>query len=422
MDGQNRVDQIFAGRDACMRALGLIFGRKPETAGAAIKIYLKNFANFNEIFGFQQGETMLRQVADFLFSLPGAQVFRLGGGVTFILLLEGADQVRATHTAQSIVERFERPWPVGQIEYSCAVDVAIVHYPDYAETPETLLLNLDLALRESAAAGQNQITVFGPALQERLYRNSIIAKLLGSAVAGNNIEIRYRPTFCAKKQRFTRIEAQVRLLTLEFGPIKAADFEPIAEASGIICFFNRHVLDKICALIRVFLDEGQEFESIAVNISPVMFIQQSFVSEVAALLEQYRIPKKKLALDIRPSPMIAPCARAVMERLSALGVEIVFTSFDRDYAGFRDILTLPLDFIKMGRPLVWQMETNPRSGPIIESIISMAGNLGINVIAEGVETEQQHIALNRYNCPYRQGFYYSQSVELSEMRRLLKMP
>jgi EAL domain-containing protein (putative c-di-GMP-specific phosphodiesterase class I) len=216
------------------------------------------------------------------------------------------------------------------------------------------------------------------------------------------------------------VECQVRLLTVEFGPIKSVEFIPIAEESGIICFVNSHVLRSACALIRELLSSGCRFESMAVQVSPVMLLQQRFVADVAELLREYNIPEGKLALEIYDSPVMAPVARKVMERLNDLGVELILGGFDFGPSGFKNMMTMPVDAIKLGRHFIWQLETNPRSGPVIEALIQAAGRLGIKLIAEGVETEQQNSLLTRYKCPYRQGFYYSPSVDLTELRQILE--
>lgn len=404
---------------ACIAALKELFAQKPLPAGGAAKVYLRNFATINQTFGYAQGEALLTQIVEYLAEIPGVRVLRYGSGVSIILLMEGADPARATGVAQQIADRFERPWEMGMMECLCAVDIGVALYPDYAGSAEELLRHLDEAARQSGKSGRNQITLFGQALEERLYRNTIIAKLLGSAVESDNIEMRYRPTFCHDKNRYTRIECQTRLLTVEFGPVNFSEYGPIAEESGIACFVNLHVIQRVCALIRRLLDEGLAFESISVQVSPTLFVQRGFTGEMAALMKEYRIPPKKLGLEVYETPLVSHLAKEVMDKLSALGAELVFNSLDFGYASFRDLLTLPIDVIKLKRLFIWQLETNPRSGPIIEGLIHMAEKLGIKLVAEGVETVQQNDLLTRYGCNYRQGFYFSPSVTLDELRELL---
>ncbi|MDR2909381.1 MAG: diguanylate cyclase, partial [Oscillospiraceae bacterium] len=160
-----------AGRDACEELLRAVFA-EPDEAGAALKVYLRNFSSFNETFGYKRGEALLSEVVAWLAEIPGALVFRAGGGVAFILVLRGAGPVEATAVAQRIADRFEEPWPIGDIDCVLSADTGVVLYPQYAESPGDLFRNLDLALGQSGKMPPGQVTLFGPALKERLYRNS----------------------------------------------------------------------------------------------------------------------------------------------------------------------------------------------------------------------------------------------------------
>ena len=418
----NRVDEIFShSRDACEQALGALFEKEGGPGqGAAIKLHLRNFASFNSTFGFRKGEALLRQVAAYLSDAAGEKIFRQGSGVSFILLLEGANAAKASALAQQIADRFEQPWLIDMVDCICAVSVGVVPYPEHAENPSDLLHNLDVAVDQSTKAGYNQVTVFGPALQERFYRDAVIMRLLTTAVESDKIDIRYRPVWNLHENCYTRIECYPRLLTVEFGPVKATEFLPLAEESGVACFVNMYVVRRACEAIRQLLDEGIVFESLSVQISPVMLIQRGFTDEVAQLLGSHNIPSKKLAFEIREDPMTAHCIRSVMEKLVALGVEIVLSGADYGLGGLRDVIALPINAVKLGRLSVWQIETNPRSGAVIEGLVQICENLGIKLIASGVETQYQNSLLSRYHCPYRQGLYYSPAISLPEIKTMLQ--
>lgn len=416
MTGQVYADSRSA---ACTDALKALFAQKPLPTGGAVKVYLRNFSSINQTFGYRQGEAVLSQVMQYLWDIEDAKVFRYGSGVSIVALLEGADPARVTAVAQQIVDRFEQPWALGMLECRCAVDIGVVLYPDYANSAQELLAHLDLAVLHSGKTGQNQITVFGPELEERLYRSAIIARLLGSAVENDNIELRYRPTYCGSKKRYNRVECQTRLLTVEFGPVKVAEYGPIAEEIGIATYVNLHVIRRVCTLIRQLLDEGYDFESVSVQVTPVMFVQQSFPDQLEALIREYSIPPKKLGLEVYENPLVSHLSKEVTDRLSGLGAEIIFNSLEFGSASFRDLLTLPIDVLKLKRQFIWLLETNPRSQPVIEGLIHMARGLGVKLVAEGVETDQQNDILNRYVCDYRQGFYYSPTVNVFELKELL---
>ena len=420
----SRVEEIFShSRDACEQALRGMFDKQGGVLpGAAIKVHLRNFASFNTTFGYQKGEQLLREVAQYLTEVCEHPIYRQGSGVSFILLVPDQGMYGAAELAEKIAERFEHPWQLGSLDCVCTACVGVVLYPDYASAPDDLLHNLDLAIDQSTKGGHNKVTLFGPELQDRFYRDAVIIRLLTSAIENDQINIRYRPVWSLGDESYTRIECASRLLTVEFGPVRQSEFLPLAEESGVAYFVNMHVIRRACRAIQELTAKGVQFESMSVELSPVLLPQRGFVNEVAALLDEYRVPYKKLALEVYDHPMSAHCIRPVVEKLSSLGVEIVLGGVDFGFSGLRDILTLPVDAIKLGRMSVWQLETNPRSGAVVQGLIQIAASLGIKLIAEGVETDYQNSLLGRYRCPYRQGLYYSHSLSIAELEELFASP
>ncbi len=408
------------GRDGALRAVAALFAEGAPKTGGVVKIYLRNFANFNDTFGYRQGEELLRQVTGYFEqTMNGAQVCRMG--VSFLLLLPGADAARCAAVAEHAAERFAKSWPVGAVECLIGVDVAVVRYPAFAAAADELMRNLDLATAKGKVEeeGANPVVIFDEKLRERLYRHTVIARLLGSAVAAGSLELRYRPTFDFLAGQYTRVECQARLPTVEFGPILSGEFTPIAEESGIILAVNRYILRRACELIHLLLAEGCLFETVSVEISPVTLAHQGFLRQVANLMEEYAVPRKKLALEFRESPLSERAVRPAIEGLRAMGVEVEWSGGEFGFASLKDLLTLPLDVLRLRRLFLWQLETNPRSDPVIEALVQMSAKLGVKLIAEGVETEKQNALLNRYSFPYRQGHFYSHSLDFSRLRELL---
>ncbi|MCL2580146.1 MAG: GGDEF domain-containing protein [Oscillospiraceae bacterium] len=415
---QQRGEEILnRGWGACELALGRVFEAGGQ--GAAIKLHLHNYTSFNATFGFKQGNALLEQVAGYLAEEAEGEIFRYGSGVSFVILLEGANAAAATAFAQKIAERFDRPWAIGAIDCICPVSVSALLYPDYAGNAQDLLANLDLALNESVKAGYNQVTIFGADLQDRLYRSSVIIRLLATAVETDQIDIRYRPTWSLADDRYTRIECHPQLRTVEFGPVQTSEFLPLAEESGVACFVSMHVLKHACETLSMLISEGFEFESLSLPVPSILLIQRNFERDLTALLSQYNIPPGKLALEILNEPLSAPYIRPVLEKLSGLGIEIVLSKFNFGLTNMQDLLHLPVDAIKLGRRFVWQVETDAKNGALVEGLVKIAGDLGVKLIAEGVETAHQNTMLERYRCPYRQGFYYSPAVSLDELKLLL---
>ena len=409
-------------RPLCIEKMSEAIQTSPKAKGAFVKMYIENFKTFNNAFGYEYGGMLLNEVAHYLSEELCADVYRYGG-VEFIAVMEEASFVQATEGVEKVLERFERAWRINDLDCMCSVDMGIVFYPDHSPDAETAASHLEQAVSESAERGQNQYTVYNQELIQKLQRRQTIANDLKDALkSGKGIEFRYRPTYCVAKKMFTRAEGYLWLISPTLGRISAQEFLPIAEQLGLVCAVNQLELRHTCGLIRELLDEKKDFESIAVCISPILFLQESFPEDVRALLAEYGIPAEKLAFELSESILIDSFSQVniVMQELSELGVEFILNEFGTGYSGITNILDLPVDVLKLERLFIWQLEDNERSGILIEGLISIAGKLGLKIIAEGVETENQLQKLAAYGCPYEQGFYYSPTVEAEGLKELLQ--
>lgn len=391
--------------------------------GYLLKLYLEDFKAFNEMFGYHSGDLLLQEIVRFLGSKVPGRVCRYGG-VEFIIPLEKLDYIQANELAASILERFESSWKIEDIDCLCSASAGLVAYPEIADNAESALKMLDHAVREAAIVGQNQVAVFDSAMAKKVYRRQHIAGQLKTAIQDSSIEIRYRPTYSVETGKFTWADTYLRLHSPEFGIISASEFLPIAEDTGLVYSINQYVIQSVCRLIRELMDEQAEFEGIAVQISPIQLLQERFVDDVAAFLEKHDIPAEKLGLEVTESTLINSfqIANINMQALSNMGVKLILNEFGTGYSGINNILSLPVDVLKLERMFVWELETDPRSAYLFEGLIQIAHKLNLKVAAEGVETENQNILLKQYQCNYLQGFYYSPTVERAELKGLLGQP
>ena len=416
------ADYLISGRKACMKKFADLLSAGNEK-GHILKVYLENFKYFNDTFGYDNGERMLEDVAEYLAEVTGRTVYRFVG-VEFVIILDGLGQAKSEDLAEEILARFSHMWQIGETECLCQAQIGMCPYPGIARSAEELNLFLDRAVSESTAQGPGQVTVYDSKLNERFIRNRMIALALTEAVANNQVNVRYRPTFCQEKGRFTRAEFYMRIFVEGIGNVGYEEFLPIAEDSGQVRVVEYFALRQVCEMISRLIDEGIEFESIALPISSVLFLQEDFVDTVQQMMEEYKIPEGKLALEIHESMLTAAYfyVNVAMQELSAMGVELILNDFGSGYSGVSSILELPVDVLKLERMFVWQLETNPRAADLIEGLVHIAIRLGLKIIAEGVETDHQVDQLNAFGCSYRQGFYYAPTVESDLLSKVLGVP
>ncbi|MEG2232217.1 MAG: bifunctional diguanylate cyclase/phosphodiesterase [Lachnospiraceae bacterium] len=385
-------------------------GKKDK--GVVLKIYIENFKRLNDVFGYAYCESLLNQIITFLEKETGSKVYRYLG-VEFIIILEGYSQGQALALAEEIGAQFDHVWKVDSTDCLCSVQMGLCSYPGIPSDADQMLSCLNAAVSKATEASHNQAVMYDSQLHNQVMRHQQIALYLQTAIDKEEIEVRYRPTYNLKTQKFTRAEYYMRIFIQGIGLVGSGEFLPIAEDSGQIRAVEYFALEQVGALIADLMAKGKEFESIALPISPILFLQEDFLDQVKHVIEKYCIPAGKLALEFNESALITAYLNInmMMQELSEIGVELIFNDFGSGFAGMSNILEFPVNTLKFERMFVWQLETNPKSGYVIESLTQMANNLGLKIIAEGVETDNQVALLSSYGCEYQQGFYYSPTME-----------
>ena len=407
--GDKTVGRHTSGSRNCYLQLEQELGSDAE--GVVMKLYLENFKRMNELFGLASCEALLEEILDWLEQETGCSVYR-NVGVEFIVILRGYTQGRASRLAESVIERFNHGWKVGDTDCLCFAEIGLCSYPGYAANANEMFKCLDLAVSRAAETGSNEYAMYDRKLHAQFQRRQAIARYISTALEHDEIEVRYRPTYNTKEEKFTRAEFYMRMFVKDVGMVGSQEFVPIAEDTGQIRNVEYYALNRAAAMIARLMKEGKEFESIAVQVSPVLLLQEHFADEIARLMEEYQIPAGKLAIEIDEYAMSTAYVSitALMQELSALGVELILNNFGSGYSGISRLLELPVDTLKFERLFMWQLETNPQSEPIVEGLVQIARKMGRRLIAEGVETERQLDALKRFDCVYQQGFYYSPTL------------
>ena len=379
--------------------------------GVVMKFYIENFKRMNELFGFSYCEELLKAILEYLREKTGCTVYRYVG-VEFIAILRSRTQGQAVRLAEEILDRFSQSWKIDGTDCMCSCQIGLCSYPGYASSADEILKYLDLAVSKAAETGINQYAIYDSKLHAMYLRKQAIARYISTALENHELEIRFRPTYNTKENRFVRAEYYMRMFVKDIGMVGSAEFVPIAEDTGQISSVEYYALERVAQEIAELEKKGIAYESIAVPVSPVLIIQENFVDTVQRMIEKYQIPSGKLAVEIdeyalTTTPVII---EIVMQQLKNLDVELILNNFGSGYSGISKILELPVDTLKFERMFMWQLETNPKSEPIVECLIKAADKLGKRLIAEGVETQRQLDILAKFGCEYQQGYYYAPTI------------
>jgi diguanylate cyclase (GGDEF)-like protein len=394
-----------------------ILGSGKKKKGAVIQLHLEEFKSFNDTFGYEFGGLFLKEIAKYLCEIKGADVYRIAG-VDFVVIMEDAARPIVDRILEEIVERFDNSWHINNLDCMCSVNIGISWFPGYADSADEMLENLNHAVNESAKQGQNQIIAYNEDLMRKVFRKNSIARRIPEALQKGAVELRYRPTYQTKTGRCARADCYMRLISDEFGIIQSKEFIPIAEASGQIGAVSHYAITKTCELIKALIEDGKEFETIAVPISPIQFLQEHFCEDVTSIIKTTGIPANRLAFEVTESVTLNAFSSAQIniQKLSDLGIEVVLTEFGTGYSGLNSILSMPVDVVKLERLLIWQLDNDPRGPHLVGGLIHIAKNLGVKIVAEGVETEEQVRLLKELGCEYEQGFYYSPTLTAAELK------
>jgi len=411
-----KIDAFFScpRPEPCIARLTELIESGSKSKGTVIKLYLENFKDFNETFGFHFGEIFLRKIVRFLCRLEGADVYRTAG-VEFVVIFD--KRRHAAPILEEISKRFESGWNIEGLDYLCSVNLAAIYYPDKSTSAKDLLEKLGYAISEAAKLGPNRFCFFDDALKLKLYRRNSIAGFLSTAIDRGLMEMRYRPAFNVKEGRFTHADSYMYLLHPEFGRIMAGEFMPIAEETGQIYKVSHYAIQKGCELISLLREKNIDFERISIPMSPVQFMQERFLADVEDAMYATKTPVEKLAFDVSENVIFSSfsASHSCMNEIVEMGISIIYNDFGSGYSGIANILNLPVNMVRLGRFTVWQIGNDANGIALVEGLIHLAKNLKLPVIAEGVETKKQVRLLKKYGCDYLQGFYFAPTLSVEEL-------
>jgi diguanylate cyclase (GGDEF)-like protein/PAS domain S-box-containing protein len=397
--------------------------------GAVLFLNLDNFAIVNKTLGHTNADRLLQQVSERLgLRLRGSGLLARLGGDEFLVLLSdlGHEPVsvkrKASLVAQSLLEALSLPFGLGGYEQTISACVGIVTF-GHGDTvsPDELLQRVDLALAGAKAGGRNSIRFFDPVLQQAVAERAALEAELGLALAEGQLELHYQPQV-ARDGRILGVEALIRWRHPKRGMISPANFIPLAEETGLIVSIGQWVIESACKLLNSWSRRPQTASlTVSVNVSAAQFQQRSFVSQVGTAVTAAAANPRLLKLELTESVLVQDMEAVIekMHALRALGVGFSMDDFGTGYSSLSYLKRMPLDQLKIDQSFVRDLLTDVNDATIAKTIIALAHNLGLMVIAEGVEQLEQRDLLFSHDCDAFQGYLFSRPVPLAELETLL---
>ena len=401
--------------DRTQQAISLA-GRHGLTA-ALLLLDLDRFKEVNDTLGHHHGDLLLQQVAERVHgSLRSSDtVARLGGDEFAVLLPQITGVQEATVVADKLSAAIEAPFTVDGLTLDVDASIGVAVYPHHATDANQLLQRADVAMY-AAKATHVGYTLYDPTLDQHNPRRLGLLGQLRRALAAGELIVHYQPKADARSTRILGVEALVRWQHPEHGLLGPGEFVPLAETTGLIRPLTAYVLDAALRQCRTWLDAGHEL-SMAVNLSTRCLLDLTLPDQIIQLLEDTAVASDRLVLEITESAIMTdpPRALEILNRLHALGVQLAIDDFGTGYSSMAYLKSLPVDELKVDRSFVKHLRDNQSDAVIVRSTVDLGHNLGLRVVAEGVEDEATLKELAILGCDCVQGYYLARPMPAAEL-------
>ncbi|WP_299203166.1 EAL domain-containing protein [uncultured Amphritea sp.] len=387
--------------------------KRNNTGVALLFIDLDEFKEINDSFGHNLGDQLLKKVAERLKNhvRDNDTISRLGGDEFTIIIEDLAHANDAALVAQNLLDAFRLPVELDeQLHISLSIGISL--YPNDADLPEALIRNADTAMYRAKAAGKNRYEFYTQEMTDQAFERILMVGALRNAIEHEQFVLHYQPQIDLRDNSIIGAEALIRWKDPQMGTIEPARFIPVAEKTGMIKIIDHWVLDTVCRNIHEWQQQGYQVPRISINISPRHFGSNSLATEVAAILDQNRCSSEMIELEITEGVIMNNPERAGKEltQLREMGIRLAIDDFGTGYSSLSYLKTLPLDRLKIDHSFIRDIPGDMNDQAISRAIIALADSLGLEVIAEGMETEEQRQFLIDEKCFYAQGFLFSKGV------------
>jgi len=385
---------------------------------AVVFIDIDEFKAINDSQGHKIGDEVLISFAKGL-TVPLRSVdtvARLGGDEFVVLLEQCGPRKEVAAITERLFNEISQPLCFDNHKVTPSCSIGVAYYPDDGESVEELMTNADLARYRSKTDKKLPYRFFKSEWRQIAERQSQIRYALATAIENNELFITLQPKFDLQTLKISSAEALIRWDHPEYGLISPVEFIPLAEDSGFIEAIGNWVLHQVAATLDRWKDTTLSHISIAVNVSAVQFNEEKLLKELKILTNCYSFPINRLELELTESILLKSEFKAVeiLNKIKKMGFLMSIDDFGTGYSSLQYLSKFPVQALKIDRSFVSDFETDPRNKTIVKAIIAMAQGLGMNVIAEGIETKEQLDLLKRMGANTGQGFWCSQSIKVPE--------
>lgn len=385
-----------------------------EAQGVLLFIDIDDLKSVNDNFGHSFGDNVIVTASQHIVAAIGKKAFvsRIGGDEFIVVVSAENSRETAVYFADKILKELCKEYEVAAQKFQMSASIGVVIYPEDGVRAEDILKKADSAMYAAKKAGRNCWRFYEPSLLQAAYEKMILTNGLRRGLERGEFYLYYQPQFTAAGDRIVGFEALLRWNSSEHGVVSPTRFIPLAEQSALILPIGQWVLQEACRFARRLADMGKENIRVAVNISPRQLMSDDFVAHVRTSIEEANIKPGQIEIEITESVFIESMEESVFKlcQLRDIGVILALDDFGTGYSSLTYLRNLPVGILKIDKSFIDKISSDKMQLQVVGSIIDLGHNLGLSIVAEGVETGDQLEILAEVGCDYIQGYIFSKPL------------
>lgn len=394
-----------------------------KAEGVLLFIDIDDLKAVNDTFGHSAGDKVIISAGKCLSAVFDDRAFvsRISGDEFIVVVPGEATREKAAQLADMAVQQLFREYDIVQAQVQLSASIGVVLYPEHGDMPEDILKKADAAMYAAKRAGRNCWRFFEPVLLRTAFEDLSLVNALRRALVRGEFFLHYQPQLTADGKRIVGVEALLRWYSPELGFVSPGRFIPLAERSRLIIQIGQWVLQEACRFAKKLADSGMNDIRVAVNISPIQLADESFVAFVRETIHSQGVDPRQLEIEVTENVFIDTLedSRYKLKQLQEQGIQLTLDDFGTGYSSLTYLRSFPVNSLKIDKSFIDQLALDDMQLKFVNSIINLGHTLGITIIAEGVETQEQLAKLAACRCDYIQGFLFSKPVTGEEAMRLL---
>jgi len=402
--------------------LALVRARRHQRLLAVLFIDLDRFKNINDSLGHEAGDQLLQQLSDRLRRcIRGDDTVARFGGDEFVILLDDVARDNDVHeVAKKVLEELVPPFRVDEQQLFITASIGVSLYPNDGEDSSSLLKYADIAMYRAKEMGKNTYQFYSAEMSARAFERLTLESNLRSALERNEFQLYYQPQINTLSGMVVGVEALLRWVHPKFGMVMPGEFMPMLEETGLIVPVGEWVLTTACAQLRAWHQAGWSSLRMAVNLSARQFGSKSLISSIDQELASLDGRPSQLEFEITESVFMqhAMATTETLSKLFEMGCRLAIDDFGTGYSSLAYLKRFPINVLKIDYSFVRDIPDDKDDAEIVSTIIAMAHNLKIEVVAEGVETEAQFAFLRARGCDCMQGYLFGRPLPAEEIEKL----